>query len=151
MPYHEWGDESFDWSALNNAITYIDKTCTRYGRIGIHSKEKFGTHRCSGYLFDGTLHSLLYPGYVCNRMSKWMRNVDSNVIRRISRYTGLIAVVNYYQSLVYNYAFQQACKKWPHITDEIVSGVDGYPMIKSGIFGKVDGTAIRNKYWTTLL
>jgi hypothetical protein len=42
------------------------------------------------------------------------------------------------------------CKKYPHIIDEIVSDLDGYKMVKPGIFGKVSGEAIHNKYWRTI-
>jgi hypothetical protein len=42
------------------------------------------------------------------------------------------------------------CKKHPHIIDEIVSSLDGYEFVKPGIFGKVDGQTIHDKYWITI-
>ena len=50
----------------------------------------------------------------------------------------------------YNKVFQIACKKWPHLTDELVADVDGWKWIKPCKWGDVDGTAIHNKYWKTL-
>lgn len=150
MPYHDWSDDSFDWDSLNKAISLIWSICTRYGRIGIHSKEKFGTHRCSSYLFDGTLHSLVKPGHVYNRWSKRARWIDYSIFAPMAKRTGAIWLIHKYQATIYNFAFQLACFRYPHIIDEIVSGVDGYPMIRPGIFGEVDGTVIHNKHWITL-
>ena len=45
MPHHHWGDEDFDWDSLYKAETELRRIMKRYGRIGIHSKEKYGTLR----------------------------------------------------------------------------------------------------------
>ena len=50
---------------------------------------------------------------------------------------------------MYNYAIQKMCKKYPHIIDELVSDLDGYRMVKPGLFGPIDGTVINKKYWRT--
>lgn len=50
----------------------------------------------------------------------------------------------------YNKVFQMACKKWPHIVDELVVDVDGWEWIKPCKWGDVDGTAIHRKYWKSL-
>jgi hypothetical protein len=41
------------------------------------------------------------------------------------------------------------CKKYPMIIDELVADLDGYEMVKPGIFGPVDGVEINKKYWTS--
>jgi len=67
----------------------------------------------------------------------------------LTKYTGLHRLGLWYQAQVYNYAVQKMCKKYPEITEELVRDLDGYELIKPGIFGKVDGLKIHNKYWRT--
>lgn len=50
----------------------------------------------------------------------------------------------------YNKTFQIACKKWPHIIDELIVDIDGWEWIKPCKWGNVDGSAIHKKYWKTL-
>ena len=65
----------------------------------------------------------------------------------INQKIGLVGLVHKIQAKHYNIAFQNACKMWPHITDELIVMVDGYKMIKPGKYGNVDGEAIHEKYW----
>lgn len=150
MPSHYWGDEDFDWKNFATAICYCMDFWLKYGRIGSHGKEKYGTFRDHPYFFDGTLQSLIWPGYCRLMGSSWFYwNIDYKIIKNICKYTGIRCLVRKYQAFIYNLAIQRMCKKYPHLTDELVEDLDGYKMIKPGIFGKVDGTAIHNKYWTT--
>jgi hypothetical protein len=146
---HLWGDEDFDWDALNISIGYIMKFWKKWGRIGSHGKEKYGSFRDSPYFFDGTIHSLIYPAYVCRQLPKWFSfHIDYKIIKPIMDFLRITKLVNWYQSIVYNYAIQKMCAKYPHIIDELVAHLDGYTMVKRGIFGNVCGTEIHNKYWT---
>lgn len=151
MPSHYWGDKDFDWKALNDSIRYCMDFWRRWGRIGSHGKEKFGTFRDNTYFWDGGIWSLIRPGYVhiggpilCFIYFK----LDRYLTRPITKYTGFYKLGIWYQSKVYNYAIQKMCKKYPHITDELVSSLDGYELVKPGIFGNVDGQKIHDKYWT---
>ena len=45
MPHHDWGDESFDWPALNDAMEYISKMYHRIYKRYPLMKEKYGTIR----------------------------------------------------------------------------------------------------------
>ena len=47
----------------------------------------------------------------------------------------------------YNRVFQEACKLWPDVVDELICDIDGWQMIKPGKWGDIDGAAIHNKYW----
>ena len=47
MTYHVWGDEDFDWEALDKAIDQGTWLMEKLGRIGVHSKEKWGSIRWS--------------------------------------------------------------------------------------------------------
>ncbi len=40
------------------------------------------------------------------------------------------------------------CKKHPNIIDELVADLDGYELVRPGIFGQIDGKTIHDKYWT---
>lgn len=140
MPHHDWSDDDFDWKSLNKAINTIHKLCVRYGRIGIHSKEKFGTHRCSTYFFSGHFHDLTHPGYVASRYPKWLWKLDIYHSPKFFKYTGLTWLIRKYQALVYKLVFLYVCTKYLHIVDEIVSDVDGYEIIWRG-------KEIHDKYW----
>lgn len=149
MPSHLWGDKWFEKNGkdLDEAIYYIITTWKRYGRIGSHGKEKYGTFRDHAYFWDGGLHSLLYPGYVWIKIPFLYFKVDRYFIMPFTKYTGLYRLGAWYQQQIYNYAIQKACKKYPDIVDELVSSLDGYSLVKPGIFGKIDGEAIHRKYW----
>ena len=47
----------------------------------------------------------------------------------------------------YNKVFQLACKKWPHLVDELISDIDGWEWVKPCRWGDTDGTEIHRKYW----
>jgi hypothetical protein len=146
---HYWGDEDFDWDSLNKAIRFVTDTCRKYGRLGMHSKEKYGTFRDHVYPYDGTLHSLVYPAYVYKQWSKFATyTLDYGIFKRFSDNSGLTWLIIRWQRLVYNYAIQTVCKRYPHLVDELVVMLDHYAWVTPGIFGKTDGTVIHNKHWT---
>jgi len=151
MPYHNWGDEDFDWNSLNTAINFIMDFWRRYGRIGSHGKEKFGTFRDHPYFYTGwwAIHQLVKPGYVRYTWPSWMYKVDLFLGRVVHRLR-LQRLVFKYQAFVYNIAIQIACKRYPHIVDELVADLEGYELVKPGLFGKIDGTIIHKKYWRTV-
>jgi hypothetical protein len=148
---HEWGDEWFEryGNDLNNAIDYCTNFWRKFGRIGAHSKEKYGTFRdemtCG--MWNGGLHSLIWPGYVWIRCPFIYWKLDKYIIRPFTKNTGIYKIGLWYQSQIYNYAIQKVCKKYPDIIEEIIVDLDGYEMIKPGIFGKVSGIEIHNKHW----
>lgn len=150
---HDWSETDFDWDALNDAISYCIRFWKRYGRIGSHGKEKYGTFRDHPYFWDGGMWSLFYPGYVWIKPGFWhfiYFKVDLPFLIPFMQYSRLNTLGLWYQKQVYNYAIQKVCKKYPHIVDEICHSLDGYELVKPGIFGKIDGTIIHNKYWTSL-
>lgn len=118
MPSHYWGDEDFDWKSLYQAENEI-VAILKLGRIGVHSKEKFGTLRWSIYLFDGSFYSLTHPGYVYIHYPYWLRVIDAE---RPLRW--LIKPIQYLQVKLLKYAFNKVCKKYPHIVKEIVCHAD---------------------------
>ena len=146
---HYYGDNWFKKNGedLFFAIDYCCKIWRKYGRIEVHGKEKYGTFRdeLMGF-WDGGLHSLIYPGYV-SIQSNFIYKLDKFVIKPITRLTKIYKLGQLYQHIIYNYAIQKMCKKYPHIIDELVMDLDGYEIIKPCIFGKVDGINIYKKYW----
>jgi hypothetical protein len=117
MPYHDWSEQDFDWKSLYSAIDEITDFMKRYGRIGVHSKEKYGTARWSLYFFTGHFHDLTHPGHVYSRYPQWLWVFD--VRYRPLRF--LQFPIQWYQSLITKIAFVKACKKYPHIIKEILS------------------------------
>jgi hypothetical protein len=154
MPYHEWEDDWFEKNGddLNRAINYCCTTWRKYGRIGNHGKEKYGTFRDQLYPYtaEWPIHELVKPGHVYYRWTKWMMKVEIKLGKAV-RLLRLHRPIQLYQRTVYNYAVQQACKKYPNIIDELVSDLDGYIWVKPGIFGPINGIEIHNKYWKRIV
>jgi hypothetical protein len=147
---HQWGDDWFKKHGdnLHKAIMYCNNTWRKYGRITAFGKEKYGTFRDQLFMWDGGLHSLIWPGY--NIRNKFISfKLDKYIIRPLFRYTGIYYCISQYQKIIYNYAIQKMCKKYPDIIDELILDLDGYEMIKPSIFGKINGIKIHNKYWET--
>ena len=121
MPYHIWGDEDFDWDALGQAEHMLNKIARRW-RIGIHTKEKYGTLRCSVYLFDGSLHSIVYPGHVYIRWhNKYIKSWDRKLAYPNNFiYAYIVGKVQYLQLCILRMAYRKVIKKYPHIEAEIV-------------------------------
>jgi len=150
MPHHDWSDDGFDWKGLGSAINYCQRFWKKWGRIGSYGKEKYGTFRDNIVMWDGGLLSLIKPGYfyIDGPIMQFIYyKLDYYVIRPLMVKTGLHRLGIEYQSFIYNYAIQKMCKKYPHLVDELVSDLDGYKMVKPGIFGNIDGEKIHKKYW----
>lgn len=116
MPHHEWGDKDFDWDSLGKAISTGTFIMSKLGRIGVHSKEKYGTARWTIMLCDGSLHSITHPGYVYSQYPKWLWSFDVRVkpLKWIKPYIQLC------QKVLVKLTFIYLCKKYPHIIDEII-------------------------------
>ena len=133
MPSHDWSEKDFDWDSLHKGIRTIWWWCTRIGRIGVHSKEKYGTHRMSTYLWSGSLFGLTHPGYVYNQYPQWLWNFDCSVIRPFfCKLKFPIRIVRKWQVFVLRTVFHYVLGKYPHIAHELVSDVDCYNLIKGG-------------------
>lgn len=115
MPFHKWGDEDFDWNSLYNAEEEI-RSILKLARIGVHSKEKYGTLHWNLFLCDGSMHSITHPGHVYNRYPDflWKFDVRNKPLRFIA------PVIRFIQKQVIAYAFHVVCAKYPHIVDEII-------------------------------
>lgn len=84
-----WSD---DHLALDNACTYLEK---RWSRLGIHTKEKYGTMRVSTTVAWFTehdfIHHFFYPGYCRYVWPRWFRKY---VDRPFGKLMGILGVVN---------------------------------------------------------
>lgn len=141
MPTHYWGDD-FDWKALGKAINIISKWC-HYGRIGCHAKEKYGTARIDVYFWDGSLHSLIYPGYCCSQFPKWLWLFDIDYIQKYMP-SFVVKFVHRIQRCFYTLGYYFAMKKYPHIVDEIAADAQMPEWI-------IGGKDIHDRHWTTTL
>lgn len=143
MTHHEWGDKDFDWKGLDDCCNIIITICRRYGRFGGQIKEKYGTIRFSSYMGYISLHSLIYPGYAWSQFPKWLWSFDiwySGPF--LQKYFG--KMIFWWQRKVYNYAYQKAVKKYPHLKDEILCDADFPEYIIPY------GQEVHDKYWTTV-
>jgi len=154
MPSHDWGDDWFEkhGNDLNHAIRYCTEFWRRWGRIGSHGKEKYGTFRDHPFFWDGGITNLFWPGYVYIQRGWHFINfkLDRYIIKPFTKHTRLLNIGRWWQRQVYNYAVQKMCKAHPDIIDEIVADLEAYRMVRPGIFGPIDGTVIHNKHWTKL-
>lgn len=120
------------------------------GRIGSHGKEKYGTFRDHASFWDGSIWHLCRPSAIWYGEPPWTwihGKIDRYFFMGFTKWTGIRRLFRWWQRQVYNYAIQKMCKKHPHIINEIVSNLDGYRMVKPGLFGNVDGTAIHSRFW----
>ena len=126
MPFHVWGEKDFDWDSLYKAINEGTWLMKKLGRIGVHSKEKYGTARWSLYLFDGSLHSITHPGYVYSQYPKWLWSLNCKYkLPKLLR-----KPIQAYQVLVIKLTFLYLCKRYPHIIDEIINDAPGRLLTK---------------------
>lgn len=116
MPYHDWSDKTFDWKSLNAAEYEASEIMLKYARIGVNSKEKYGTIRWSIYLFDGHMGDLTHPGYYYSRYPDWLFRFD----QKYRPLFWLKLPIVFWQTLVLQYAFSVVCNKYPHIIKEIL-------------------------------
>lgn len=140
MPRHDWGDETFDWKSLYNAERDLVKIL-RFFRIGVHSKEKYGTLRASIYFWDGGLHNLIWPGYVYVQNRFLYFKLDRYVIKPIMKYTGLLNLGVRIQKFGYRLAYAYIILKYSHIVDELTCNADHYELLWNG-------EKLENKFWT---
>lgn len=115
MPFHDWSDNTFDWKSLYKAEQEICDIL-KLARIGVHSKEKYGTLRWAIYLFRGNMHDLTHPGYVYSQYPKWLWKFDV----RTKPFRWLGKPIRWFQREIISIAFVTVCQKYPHIVKEIV-------------------------------
>ncbi len=126
---HGWNDEEVDWKGIDDAYNIIGDTCRRYARLGGQVKEKFGTIRFYAQFGNLSLHGLIYPGYHYIRFPDWLYKLDTKVISPCLRFF-LERIFRWWQAKVYNYAYQKALKKYPHLYEEITCCADYIELIK---------------------
>lgn len=122
MSSHYWGDEDFDWKALTGCQKIIYKY-HRYGFLGAHCKEKYGTLRWSPDLGWISLHALIYPGYHRNMWSRLMTEIDVEIITPVLRKV-LGRPIIWWQKKVYYWIYKKMVKTYPHIKEEILEAAD---------------------------
>lgn len=101
-----------------------------WGRIGVDSKEKFGTARIYVTFWEGTLHGMLYPGYCFSRFPKWLWSFDLLFIGPFLRWIRLQKLVYWYQIKIYSKAYSRAIKRFPKMKIELVVAADYEEFIK---------------------
>ena len=123
---HFWGDEGVDWKGIEDAASYIGLSLRRWGRIQVTQyKEKYGTVRVSCHFGCEALFWFVRPGWVFYRWPDWIAKIDRS---RLSRFLwqALGRILVPYQIYIYKVVYTRAVKRWPHLTQEILSDCD-YP------------------------
>lgn len=129
-PYHDWSDTNFDWVALDQAGQYLETQTRRWARLGIWTKEKYGTLRVSTTVAFALeydfLHSLIYPGRCHISWPKWFRAYVDWPIGKLARWTGIIKLINKYQMWTLKRFWLKAAAKWPQVSEEILDEFGDY-------------------------
>lgn len=128
-PCHIWGDKDFDWAALDEASIYLETKCRRWARLGIRTKEKYGTLRmCTtcAYWSYWPIYDLVYPGRMYYRWPKWVMGWIEYPLAEVFMFLRITQLVNCYQNAVLRHFWKKAAKKWPHIAAEILVEYDWY-------------------------
>ena len=124
MPNHLWGDD-FDWNSLDKAVNYIAVNCRRWARMGLWTKEKWGTLRisttCAYFDEYGFIHHIFYPGYARYCFPRWFRTYIDYPVSEFLGKIGIVRLAQKYQTFVLKYFWKRAAKKWPHISKEILA------------------------------
>ncbi len=135
MTYHRWGDEDFDWEALNEAMNDIFNFCKKWAYMHIHMKEKYGSIRYEftfSYLVKSyiPLHDILKPGYLYIRytnnekLNNFIFWLDRNMVGPLIRVMRIDALINKYRRWIFDKSIIKTVKKYPHIAEEIL---EDYP------------------------
>lgn len=101
-----------------------------------YSKEKYGTVRYSTGFGHASLHALLFPQYHWIRFPKWLNKLDMYLITPVLQFL-FGSLITWYQRKIYNRAYQNALKKWPHLRAEILVDADWLEYIDGAI--RVEG------------
>ena len=124
MTSHLWGEEEFDWAALDSACCYLEKNCRRWARLGVWTKEKYGTMRvsttCAYFSEYDFIHHIFYPGHVSYHWPIWFRKYIDWPLGKVIRALRLLRLINRYQTAVLKFFWKRAASKWPHISKEIL-------------------------------
>lgn len=124
MKCHLWGDEDFDWNALYEAENYLWKRCRQFARLGIWTKEKYGTLRvsttCAWFTFDGPIYHMFYPGHVSYHWPKWFRMYIDWPLGEFLEKIYVLKGIRWYQAQVLKFFWKRAAKKWPSVAEEIL-------------------------------
>ena len=130
MTMHIWGDPDFDWDALNDACSYVERRCRQFARLGVWTKEKYGTMRvsttCAYFTEYDFLHHIFYPGHVRYYWPSWVRRYIDHPVGNVLNFVGILGLVQRYQNAVLKYFWKRAAKKWPHISAEILDEYSFY-------------------------
>lgn len=121
--YHEWGDLDFDWNALDDACRYLEKNCKKWARMGIWTKEKYGTMRVSttcAWFGTEPFQNFFYPGYARCMFPRWFRAHIDFPLGEVLYKLRITKVIQWYQLRVLKYFWLRAAAKWPHIAEEIL-------------------------------
>lgn len=123
MTHHDWSSDWPYFHDVSEAAYYIGSFLRKWGRVGVRqTKEKFGCVRV--YLSFGwyQLHSITHPGHCFCRYPQWLWVLDCKYFSKLISLLNFIVVP--YHKWLYNKAYQNAIKKWPHIRDEILIDAD---------------------------
>lgn len=117
---HHWGDENVDWEGIDNATHYIGKNLRRWGRVGAHDKEKYGTVRVYCTFGWCQLRNITHPGWVSGYKWRWLFWLDHYIFYYIIKWSHINHLVLAWQKWLYRYLYRKAIEKYSHLAEEIL-------------------------------
>jgi len=110
-------------------LLILPTTCRKWGFLGGQAKEKYGELRFYAKFGWLSLHTLIYPGYVYSQFPNWLWRLDCRYIGPTLRFFFERPFV-WWQIKVYNWAYQRALARHPHLRAEILNSADYHEFIK---------------------
>ena len=130
MSKHMWGNEDFDWKALDEAAEYLSKNVRRWARLGIWTKEKYGklcvSTTCAYFTEYDFLHHWVKPGHAWYRWPKWFRVWVDWPFGKAMKWMGVVYMLQKWQHLVLKFFWKRTAKKWTHVAEEILDEYSFY-------------------------
>jgi len=133
---HYWGDDWPHWDELYKAISFIETYWRKWGRISVYMcKEKYGTFRDYS-MFCTDIRDFINPCKMYKHSKFWIMTT-----------LPLEHLIFKWQAYIYNRGIQLACIKFPNVTDEILSDLQHYGLIKNGPGTTAGGEELHGRYW----
>mgnify|MGYP001588249460 CR=1 FL=1 len=133
---HLWGDETVDWGGIDAAARFIGEGL-RFWRIDVRQwKEKYGTVRVYCSFGFPWWQSLTHPGHVWCRWPRWLDFITYahswyNPFYFTLRLLNLVVIP--FHVWLYKFYYRKACRKWPHLREEILRGADYYELLGASV------------------
>ena len=128
---HRWGDEDFDWKALDDAIKIIRRVFLFWGVPVLQIKEKWGTVRVYvGGFGWSSFFNMMHPDYVYYKWTKPVMVIDRWIGRTFLWNLLVHRPSAAMHAWAYVRAYRKAVEAHPDLAAEILGSADCRELLK---------------------